>query len=115
MSISRTPDTSTTGAVTDARVAVAKPEAPAPVTIAKASFTPMPSADNVVFVQASITLANAAEPRSGVDVTLRVLKDGKQVDEQVRYIDDLQNGDSTIDQSYIPKSGKWELAGIPSK
>lgn len=102
-------DTGTTAAVSNARVAVAKPAAPAPITIAKAAFTPMPSADNVVFVQASITIANTAEPRSGVDVTLRVLRDGKQVDEQViATAMTLQNGDSTIDQSYIPKSGKWE-------
>lgn len=103
------PDTGATAAVKSATVTVAKPEAPAPVTIASASFTPMPSADNVVFVQASITIANTAEPRSGVDVTLRVLKDGKSVDEQViAKAMTLQNGDSTIDQSYIPKSGKWE-------
>jgi hypothetical protein len=103
------PDTGATASVHDGKVAVAKPEAPAPVTVASASFTPMPSTTNVVFVQASITIANTAEPRNGVNVTLRVLKDGKQVDEQVLATAmTLQNGNSTIDQSYIPKSGKWE-------
>lgn len=102
-------DTGTTASASDVKVDVAKPEAPAPVTVANAEFTPMPSASNVVFVQAALTIHNTAEPRSGVNITLRVLKDGKQVDEQVLATEmTLQNGDSTIDQSYIPKSGKWE-------
>ncbi|MGB3329577.1 MAG: DUF916 domain-containing protein, partial [Thermomicrobiales bacterium] len=87
------PGSGKTAAIDKASVAVAKPAAAAPVTISSAAFTPMPSTDNVVFVQTAITITNTAEPRTGANVTLRVLKDGKQVDEQVlASAMTLQNG-----------------------
>jgi hypothetical protein len=72
-------------------------------------IAPMPSADNVVFAQVSATIANTGSPVSGGEVSLQVFRDGEQVDDQILATSmAIQNGDTAIDQTYIPKSGKWE-------
>jgi hypothetical protein len=103
------PDTKAAAAVTDVAITVTKPEAPAPVTISSFAVTPMPSADNVVFAQVAITVSNTGAPVAGGELTLDVFKDGEQVGSQVLGSSvTLQNGDTTIEQPYIPASGSWD-------
>ena len=69
----------------------------------------MPSADNVVFAQVSATIANTGSPVTGGEVSLQVFRDGVQVDDKVLATSmTIQNGDTAIDQTYIPQSGKWD-------
>ena len=103
------PDTKATAEVSDVSVTVAKPEAPAPVTVSSFEVAPMPSADNVVFAQVSLTLNNTGTPIPGGELTLNVFKDGEQVGSQVLGTSlTLQNGDTVIEQPYVPTSGSWE-------
>jgi len=103
------PDTGTSASLHDVVVHAEKPAAPGPVTISAAAFTPMPSADDIVFVQVSATISNTSSPQTGAEVTLRVYRDGTQVDEKVLATAmTLQTGDTPVDQPYIPASGKWE-------
>lgn len=103
------PDTGATASLHDVAVHAEKPAAPSPVTFSAASFTPMPSADDIVYVQVAATIANSAAPQAGAEVSLRVSRDGKQVDEKVLATSmTLQTGDTAVDQPYIPASGKWE-------
>jgi methionine-rich copper-binding protein CopC len=102
-------DTGASAARADVEVDVAKLEAPTPVTIASAGFTPMPSADNVVFVQVAITISNTGVPVGGADVILRVFRDGEMVDEAtLATAMTIANGDTVIEQPYLPASGEWE-------
>jgi hypothetical protein len=103
------PDTGAVASIADQKVTVAKPVEPAPVSITNVSIAPMPSADNVVFAQVSATIENTGSPVSGGEVSLQVFRDGKQVDDTVLATSmTVQNGDTAIDQTYIPQSGKWE-------
>ena len=93
----------------DQDVTVTKPVAPAPVSITNLTIAPMPFADNVVFAQVSATIANTGSPVSGGEVSLQVFRDGVQVDDKVLATSmTIQNGDTAIDQTYIPESGKWD-------
>jgi hypothetical protein len=103
------PDTKATAEVSDVALTVAKPEAPAPVTVSSFEVAPMPSADNVVFAQVSVTLSNTGTPLAGGELTLDVFQDGEQVASQVLGSSlTLQNGDTVVEQPYIPTSGTWE-------
>ncbi len=103
------PDTGAVASIASQEVTVAKPVAPAPVSITNLTIAPMPSADNVVFAQVSATIANTGSPVSGGEVSLQVFRDGVQVDDKVLATSmTIQNGDTAIDQTYIPQSGKWD-------
>ena len=103
------PDTGSNSTLKDVVVHVAAPTAPVPQSITAATFTPMPSADNIVYVQVSATISNTVAPQPGAEVSLRVYRDGVQVDEKALATSvTLQTGDTMIDQPYIPASGKWE-------
>ena len=103
------PDTGAVASIASQQVTVAKPVAPAPVSITNVVIAPMPSADNVVFAQVSATIANTGSPVSGGEVSLQVFRDGVQVDDKVLATSmTIQNGDTAIDQAYIPESGTWD-------
>jgi hypothetical protein len=103
------PDTGSTASLSDVAVTVVKPVAAAPVSITNVDISPMPSADEVVFAQVSVTIGNSGSPLSGGEVTIQVFRDGEQVDDHVLATAMIiQNGDSIVDQTYIPESGKWE-------
>jgi hypothetical protein len=105
------PDTGSTASLSDVAVTVVKPVAAAPVSITNVDISPMPSADEVVFAQVSVTIGNSGSPLSGGEVTIQVFRDGEQVDDHVLATAMIiQNGDSIVDQTYIPESGKWEPA-----
>jgi hypothetical protein len=63
----------------------------------------------VVFAQVSLTLSNTGAPVPGGELRLDVFKDGEQVGSQVLGTSlTLQNGDTAVEQPYIPESGTWE-------
>jgi len=102
-------DTGATAVRSDVAVDVARQEAPAPVSITSASFTPMPSTEDIVFVQVAITITNTGAPIAGGEITLQVLRDGEPIDEvTLASAMTLQTGDTVIEQPYLPASGSWE-------
>jgi hypothetical protein len=103
------PDTGATATLDNAAVTAAAPVAPSPLSVSAITLTPMPSADNVVFVQVGATIANTGTPVAGGEVTLQVFRDGKQVDDHVLATSlTIPTGDTAVDQPYIPASGAWE-------
>lgn len=103
------PDTKASAEVADVAISVSKPEAPAPVTVSSFTVAPMPSADNPVFAQVAVTMSNTGVPVPGGELTLDIFKDGEQVGSQVLGTSvTLQNGDTVVEQPYIPESGTWD-------
>lgn len=103
------PDTGATAAMSDVALAVVAAGPPSPVTLAQISITPMPSADNVVFAQVTVTINNTAQPMSGLRVQLTVYRDGVEVDSaELASSITVPAGESVIDQPYIPATGSWE-------
>lgn len=103
------PDTGARAWMSNVELDVSAVEAPPPVTITRADVTPMPSASNVVFTQIGVTISNTAAPIAGVEVAVVVSRDGEVVDTHTLATSvTLQNGETTVDQSYIPATAVWE-------
>jgi hypothetical protein len=102
------PDTDVEVSLTHVELQAAAPPTPSPLTIDDVVLTPMPSADQVVFIQATVTVGNSGNPATGAIVTLVVYRDGELVDQHVLANSlTLQNGQTVIDQPYIPADGAW--------
>jgi hypothetical protein len=102
------PDTGSKAALENVEITASAPAAASPLTIDAVVLTPMPSADNVVFVQASVTIGNTGVAVTGGTVTLLVYRDGELVDEhELASSLTVQSGQTAVDQPYIPADGTW--------
>jgi hypothetical protein len=82
---------------------------PSPLTLTQIAIAPMPSMENVVFAQVTVTIENTAQPLSGIRVVLTVYRDGVEVDSaELASSITVPTGASEIDQPYIPETGSWE-------
>jgi hypothetical protein len=82
---------------------------PSPLTLTQIAIAPMPSMENVVFAQVTVTIENSAQPMSGIRVVLTVYRDGVEVDSaELASSITVPTGASEIDQPYIPETGSWE-------
>ena len=107
-------DTGANSSLQTDEIVVKANEAPSPISISDASILGMPTTDNLVFAQISVTIANTSQPVQGAQLTLIVYRDGEEVDRAVLGTSmALQQGDTTIEQIYIPSTGSWE-SGIYS-
>jgi hypothetical protein len=102
------PDTGATATLVGVTVTAVEAAAPSPLSIASVVLTPMPSADNVVFVQVTTTINNTGGTMTGGELTLQVFKDGELVADHVLATSlTLATGDTVVDQPYIPAEGTW--------
>ena len=90
-------------------------EGPEPLEITTASVAPKPSADDVQFAAVALTVENRELPIEGAQVILSVEKDGKPVEDfVVAQSVTLQQGETTLEQRYIPldgwSAGEWTFS-----
>ena len=87
----------------------------APVQISQAAVVPMPDANDPVYANVDLTIANTGDAISNANVMLHVYSDGELVEDFALGTNmNLANGDTQISQRYIPaegfSSGEWTFS-----
>jgi hypothetical protein len=103
------PETGETASLAGVQLVVEPSPILPPVTISAVTITPLPAADNVVFVQVDVTIANEGLVIGDAALTLRVFRDGEVVAEhELASSLSLALGETVVSQPYIPADGTWQ-------
>lgn len=86
----------------------------APVQIANSAITPMPDADDPVYANVDLTIANSGGVMNNANFVLHVYRDGKLVEDfSLGSNMNIASGETTVSQRYIPaegfRSGEWSF------
>ena len=100
------PDSNARGEIADEPVTLPEPKDPAGLYVEAATITP--NADPIAFANVAVTLNNGGQQLPASDVTLTVMRDGKEVEQFPLATNQvLPNGTTELTARYIPEKA-WE-------